>query len=77
MLFTEAINAGLVALAHENPGLYLEKAGDFQRQANEAIVVMKHANQEQGHMAVASKDILQFPGKPPSPSSQNLALFGF
>lgn len=62
MLFIEAIANGLVPYAHENPGLYFEKAGDFQRQANEAILSMK-STRTQEQMKSANKNILLFPGK--------------
>lgn len=51
-----------MALAHENPGLYFDKAGDFQRQANEAISAMKPSRSTE-QMKTANKDILAFPGK--------------
>ncbi|KAI6177418.1 hypothetical protein M3Y97_00904800 [Aphelenchoides bicaudatus] len=63
-LFIEAIANGLVALAHENPGLYFEKAGDFQQRANEAIMLLK-SNRSSEQIKNANQNILHFPEASP------------
>uniref|UniRef100_A0A914BVP2 Trafficking protein particle complex subunit 11 domain-containing protein n=1 Tax=Acrobeloides nanus TaxID=290746 RepID=A0A914BVP2_9BILA len=40
-LFERAVTKGLAAYAHQNPGLHLENAAEYYRQANQLIVQMK------------------------------------
>lgn len=53
---------GLAAYAHQNPGLHLENAAEYYRQANQLIVQMK-LNMDPNLRLTNQIDPLAMPGK--------------